>query len=51
MNHAPIYRRRRRVAFAIAVTLAAVVLHCTGDADTDIPTHRSPVTRTEWINR
>lgn len=51
MNPHPIYRRRRRVVVAVAVTLAALGLHCTGGADADIPTHRSPVTRTEWNNR
>lgn len=51
MRHAPIYRRRRRVVVAVAVTLAAIGLRCTGGADVDIPTHRSPVTKHEWINR
>ena len=51
MNHAPIYRRRRRVAVAIAITLAAICLHLTGGADADLPTHISPVTKQEWINR
>lgn len=35
MNMHPIYRRRRRVAFAIIVTIAGAVLWVTGPDGTD----------------
>lgn len=48
MNHAPIYRRRRRICLAVAVTLAAVVFHLTGPdgVDGNDPCHLTPNTPT-----
>lgn len=51
MNNAPIYKRRRRIALAVILSMFALGNHLAGGADADIPEHRSPVTKHEWINK
>lgn len=50
MNNAPIYRRRRRVALALAVTVAAVPFLLLDDPSADIPTCHAWQNRTECNN-